>query len=616
MAFAGLGFIGVIGVMDLVTARGLDLDLFYLLCCGFVGWQSGTRAAVLTAGVAGFFLLVDAALGGTGAARWVVWGNPFLRMMAFAIVGWLAAEVGQRARSLERTVEERTASLRKEVEEHKETLGQLRDTLQLFRHLTENITEVFWVTDPSKSRLNYLSRGYERIWGREREAVYSSPEMWLEGIDEADRERVSRAMRTKQIDGQYDEEYRVVRPDGSFCWVHDRAFPVKNEKGEVFRLVGITQDITESKRSQQLLQAQRDVGVALSLTSDLTSALEGLLEAVTKLEGIDCGGVYLVDGATKALSLEAHTGLAPELVSRVLWFEAGTSGHELGREWEKAHRAVTAAEGRSKKAASLYGIQVVGLEYRGEAMGLLALGSHADHEILPQTRVGLETIAAQAAGAIVRIRAERQIVEVSDREQARMGQDIHDGLCQQLVGAAFDSRSLQKALASEDRPESKLAERICALLDEAITESRRVARGLYPVRLETEGLAPALQELAARFGERFGVQASCDIEGTGYHCDVTTATHLYRIAQEAVNNSMKHSGARKISVRLAKTEEGLELEVADDGKGIGGPAPGAFGMGLHIMEYRARSLGGRLVVQSGPTGTTVACRVPLKGERA
>src|SRR5206468_8310580 len=105
------------------------------------------------------------------------------------------------------------------------------------------------------------------------------------------------------------EEYRIVRPDGSVRWVHDRAFPVKESNGAVGRIVGIAEDITERKRTEQLVQAERDMGMALSSTSDLHFALVRLLEIAMQLEGIDCGGVYLMNPETGELHLEAHRGL-------------------------------------------------------------------------------------------------------------------------------------------------------------------------------------------------------------------------------------------------------------------------------------------------------------------
>src|SRR5204862_2365981 len=146
---------------------------------------------------------------GSGMPGWVVFWNSLIRLLGFAVVGWLAAEVGRLTRSLERTVQERTGRLQSEVEEHKVTSARLRETLQLFRQVTENITEVFWVTDPAKSRLNYVSRGFERVWGQQRQAVYTNPATWLEGVYSADRQRVANATYTNQITGDYDEQYRV-----------------------------------------------------------------------------------------------------------------------------------------------------------------------------------------------------------------------------------------------------------------------------------------------------------------------------------------------------------------------------------------------------------------------
>ena len=211
-----------------------------------------------------------------------------------------------------------------------------------------------------------------------------------------------------------------------------------------------------------------------------------------------------------------------------------------------------------------------------------------------------------------RSRLERQILEISDREQARIGQDVHDGLCQQLIGIAFAANSLQQSLAAESRRELNVAQRISRLLDEAITESRRVCRGLYPVRLKTEGLAPALEELASSTRERHAVQCRCEVSARRFHCSMTTATHLYRIAQEGVNNALKHSGCRNLFIRLSSSDSGLELAIKDDGRGIEAAPERSPGMGLHIMDYRARSIGGSLRILGDSTGTVVTCRIPHK----
>jgi PAS domain S-box-containing protein len=217
---------------------------------------------------------------------------------------------------------------------------------------------------------------------------------------------------------------------------------------------------------------------------------------------------------------------------------------------------------------------------------------------------------AVATNITERFRLEKQILEISDREQARIGQDVHDGLCQQLVGAAFTANSLQQSLTAQARTEAVDARKICSLLDDAITESRRVARGLYPVLLKTEGLWPALVELARIATERFGIQCACMGSPEALKHDTTTDTHLYRIVQEAVNNAVKHSGARKISIRLTTGHTGVDMEVKDDGKGIMSAGQPRSGMGLYIMDYRARSIGAELRITSDTRGTLVSCRLP------
>lgn len=610
----GLGYICAVGMVDLLAARGMNFDFFYLLGCAFVGWAAGARSAALITLASGAFLYCDGLPpGDSGVPSWIAHWNLIIRLLGFGAVGWLAAEVGRLTRSLERTIQEKTGRLQSEMEEHKETAVRLRETLELFRQVTENITEVFWVTDPAKTRVNYVSRGFERVWGQPRQAIYTAPATWLDGVYADDRPRVVHATYTQQITGDYDEQYRVKRPDGTLCWVHDRAFPVRNERNEVYRIVGITEDITEHKRAEHLLEAQRDVGVALSITNDLNVALEQLLATATTLEGIDCGGVYLMNPETGALELEAHCGLSPEFVQKVVRYEADAPETWLVQEGRVRYPICSAqsnTEGCFWSGDGLRALALIPMRHEDQVLGALNLGSHVQDEIPLSIGVALETIAAQAAGAIARIRLERQILEISDREQARIGQDIHDGLCQQLIGMAFNANSLEQSLSSQDRPEAATAHKISLLLDEAITEARRVCRGLYPVRLKTEGLVPALEELSHMVTERYNLSCDCDVGTHRLLCDITTATHLYRIAQEAVNNAVKHSGASRIILRLSASEAGLELLVQDDGNGVN-PSPGRVGgMGLHIMDYRARSIGGKLQISNIGKGTSVVCRVP------
>lgn len=229
-----------------------------------------------------------------------------------------------------------------------------------------------------------------------------------------------------------------------------------------------------------------------------------------------------------------------------------------------------------------------------------------------------------SAGQVIRVvgvaeditdrrRLECEILEISDREQARLGQDLHDSLCQKLVSAAFDNNALKRRLATRELPETALVQQVSAVLDDAITEARTMARGLFPVQLETDGLHVALQQLAASVHARFAIDCEARCDEAVVVPDNAFATHLYRIAQEAVSNAVKHAKATKISIQLERAGGFIELRVTDNGVGIPLRAKTKTGLGLHTMEYRARTIRGTLNVSPGPSGgTIVSCRVPQR----
>ena len=159
---------------------------------------------MLTVLTAGTFLVWEEIRVGHGLSPvWVLYWNTVIRLAGFGAAGWLASETARLMRHLERTAEQRTRRLENEVEEHKATATRLREALELFKQVTENITEVFWVSDPAKSRINYVSVGYERVWGQPRQTVYANPNAWLEAIHPEDRQRVIDANSTRQTTGQY-----------------------------------------------------------------------------------------------------------------------------------------------------------------------------------------------------------------------------------------------------------------------------------------------------------------------------------------------------------------------------------------------------------------------------
>jgi signal transduction histidine kinase len=227
-----------------------------------------------------------------------------------------------------------------------------------------------------------------------------------------------------------------------------------------------------------------------------------------------------------------------------------------------------------------------------------------------EERVRIRTVALTEEIA-ERERLEREILEAGEGERRRIGRDLHDSLGQLLTGTALAGQVLHEKLAARESGEAGDAARIVSLVEEAIELTRGLARGLDPVEIAAGGLPQGLRELAARTSELMGTRCEYQGEESVVIEDSIAATHLYRIAQEAIHNAIKHGHAALIAVALEQSGERLRLTVRDDGAGVPDPPPLRAGMGLRIMARRAQMIGGTLEVRrSAPRGTLVTCEVP------
>jgi PAS domain S-box-containing protein len=1069
-----LALIVLFTALDLFTPLQVVFTLFYALVVALASWAAGRRVGAAVAVIGALAASVDEWINWNSSADhvdfWMPCWNTGVRCGIFLFISQLSATVRGLTDTLEQRVRLRTAELEKEIGNRAESEARLQESALRFRQLAESIAAVFWMSNPDRGQILYVSPAYERVWGRPCQSLYDSPPAWRETIHPEDRERVVADILARQVSGRYDEEYRIERPDGQVRWVRDRAFPIRDEAGKVIRIAGIAEDITEQKtaeaalrdsenRYRSLVEAARDVifttsnehtitslnaafetmtgwrreewigrsfvelvlpedlplavamsahvalgesmpvfevrvrtkpggfvvaqvsgtpqfkdgkvlgglGIARDITEGkqrqeelqtqakvLESMAEGLVvtdgqglvvlinpaarklwgyapeelkgrhvtvlsplpetqakeffstilkevesrgmwsgefenvskegrrfftqAVITRLEsggrtllvslqqdvtekrraeerlrtqgqvlnnmtegvvlvdenGVICltnpgldaqfgcergelvgkpvtvllrdqsaesgqrvaeitnhanthgmwhgelpnrrkdgslfvsevrmsrleiGGKPFVIGvgqditerkqaeqrlhealelnrtmiAASALGISAYKAsgqcvFANEALSRITngrveqhlkqnfrrlesWQRCGLLGladealrqnqvksaeirmvTSFGKEvWGEFYLAPFVSGGEShllcmmndtsdrKRAeetlqtqgrvldSMFEGVSLVdeqgvirltnpaldamfGYE-RGELLGkhVTVLNNYAPEE---NARIAADIIERVTThGAFVgefqnrrkdgtpfacearicalntgdkrffvsvqqditeRKRLESQILEVSDREQARIGQDLHDGLCQELVSAGFDINQLEQRLAALSLPETKIAGQIAAIVDAAITEARAIARGLFPVQLEADGLSAALQELAANVSARSRVDCRAHCPGPALVRDNAVATHLYRIAQEAVSNALKHSQAKSISIRLSTVDDRIELSVADDGIGISTPPQSVNGMGLHIMNYRARTIGGTLSIGRAPAsgGTVVCCCAP------
>jgi PAS domain S-box-containing protein len=898
--------------------------------------------------------------------------------------------------------------LKKQHEQLQRQNEALQESEERFRQLAENIREVFWMTDTRKNEVIYVSPGYEAIWGRSCRSLYESARDWVEAIHREDRERILQAALEKQVLGDYDEVYRIVRPDGSIRWIHDRAFPVRNEGGEVYRVTGIAEDITERKMAERRLEARNDVIKALAMCGTLREASEKILESIGKCLDWDIGAFWEVEGEAKALRcltlwrsdeqqaqefvdaienksygmgeefpgqiwklgrpvwrpnadeetsfvyprapIAARCGLRgafgfpvlvrEEVVGVIEFFSrqirepdkallemVSALGNQIGqfirrkhaeealREAEENYRSIyenaiegifqTTPEGRYLSAnpalARMLGygspeeliesISDIGgqmcvraesrlelkrrLEAEGEVRGFenqirrrdgstiwisvnahivrdadgkvvyyegtsqdvterkraeealresearLARLAHAVEstaemicitdmedrftfanpaflkgygyteaeilgktpavlfspqnpaallgEILKGTRaggwngevidrrkdgtdfpislgtsqirnsegevIGLIGVArditerkraevvlreseekfrtlfesapigmalhdargkyvqtnqayqrmlgytdeelrrlsvrrithpddvgegqrffeefrdgkreqcerekrylhkdghlvwAHASASALRNnkgeliyiismvediterkQLEQEVIETSANERRRVGHELHDGLGQYLAGIAFKAKALEQSLVAESLPHGAEAKELAALVSNAISQTRSLARGLDPIEVETIGLQAALQNLAVETQKFFNVSCRFQCSENVPEVDPQVSLALYRMVQEAIHNGITHGDARSIGIELRMDGSNLCLRVQDDGTGFQAEESRRGGIGLRVMQYRARSIGGSLQVNSQPQrGTEVNCVVP------
>jgi PAS domain S-box-containing protein len=234
--------------------------------------------------------------------------------------------------------------------------------------------------------------------------------------------------------------------------------------------------------------------------------------------------------------------------------------------------------------------------------------------VTPLTMNGSEHWLAVLNDVTERKQLEREIIEIANREQQRIGSDLHDGLGQDLTGIALMLKGVVSQLRREGSSAHGDVEEVIGLVNNAIDNTRTLARGLSPVGTGRGDLGAAIEALGARMGERFGIHVSYDLDfDEPLRLSETAAAHVYRIVQEALTNGVRHSAADEIAIRLKTSDGELHLRVDDNGRGFAlTPSNHPDGLGLKIMRYRAQMLGGDLVIESAPNGgTSVRCSCPL-----
>lgn len=455
-----------------------------------------------------------------------------------------------------------------------------------YRALVEQVPAVVFMAELDRGvGQAYVNPQIEAALGYSQQEWLEDPVRWYSRIHPDDKERWSTEAAEMFLSGKpLRSAYRVIARDGRVLWFHCEAKMMRHVDGSPSFIHGVGFDITELKRAQEALQEERNV---LFTILDTVGALVVVLDPE--------GRVVRFNRAC-----EQTTGYSfSEIKGQHIWDLFLTSD-------EVDNFKAIFFDSCSDHTPRDYEGQWVTRE------GLPRLIAWSCTVLVGEKGVPTHVIVT-GIDVTERKRLERAILEISTREQRRIGQDLHDGLGQHLTGIAFMSKVLEQKLSERNLPEADEAAKIVRLVNEAINKTRELSRGLLPVVSEAHGLMTALTQMAAEVEDLFQISCSCRCEDPVLIPDVSKATHLYHIAQEAANNAIKHGKAERVVISLfAKNSEGT-LIVQDNGTGIGGIASNHTGMGLNIMSYRARMIGGSLDVLRNPSGgTIVRCDFPIR----
>jgi PAS domain S-box-containing protein len=431
----------------------------------------------------------------------------------------------------------------------------------------------------------YVNPQIEAALGYSQQEWLEDPVRWYSRIHPDDKQRWSAEAAEMFLSGKpLRSAYRVIARDGRTLWFHCEAKMMRHADGSPSFIHGVGFDITELKRAQEALGEERNV---LSTILDTVGALVVVLDPE--------GCIVRFNRAC-----EQTTGYSfSEIRGKHVWDLCLTSD-ETDNFRAMFHDSCLEGTPRDYEGRWVT---------RDGSPRLIAWSC----TVLAGEKGSPQQIIVTGIDVTERKRLEKAILEISAREQRRIGQDLHDGLGQHLTGIAFMSKVLEQKLSEKKLPEADEAEKIVRLVNEAIHKTRELSRGLLPVVSEAYGLMTALKQMAAEVEDLFRISCSCRCEQPVLIPDVSEATHLYHIAQEAANNAIKHGKAQRIIISLfAKNGEGT-LIVQDNGRGIGDASSNHNGIGLNIMGYRARMIGGSLGVRQNPSGgTIVTCEFPIR----
>jgi PAS domain S-box-containing protein len=488
-------------------------------------------------------------------------------------------------------------SVVRDITESKQAQEALQDSEERFRQLADNIREVFWMSTIDKGTIIYVSPAYEEIWGQPCSSLYASPRNWIEAIHPDDRKDVAESALTKQVTGEYDEVYRIIRPDGSIRWIQDRAFPIRDASGNIYRIVGIADDITKRKEAWDALgesEARKRAIMQASLDGIITIDHEG------RMVELNSAAERIFGQSQSKLIGENILGVIP--TSFKPWFKNGLTNSFAGVKGPIQGSRIEMPALRTDGSHFFAEFTITQIRLLGHPMFTLYIRDITKHK---------------NAEAELRSLPQR-IIKAQEDERSRIARELHDGINQMIASVKMRLRRVEDSLPDLKPAAREILRRCDHLLVNVLEENRRIAHNLRPAELDQLGLAAACGSFCNEVQLRTHLKFQYRFIPSNQRLSPALELNLFRIVQEAITNIEKYARAKSVKLQIQFVKNSLVMKIQDDGKGFDAKklkdrGTMLHGLGLTNMRERALSLGGTCKIESLPgLGTTIIVRVPVK----
>ncbi len=472
-----------------------------------------------------------------------------------------------------------------DITEHKQAEQALIESEVRFRAIFEQAVVGVGLVDFTTGRFVDVNRRFCTILGRSRkDMVKIAFDEIIHPDDHAKNHHLHKQLKAAKS-SEFQVEQRYVRPNGSVVWVNLNASLLSTMSGRPNQMLAMVEDITSRKLAEA--NYRRELGFNEILASH-TSAIIILLDRHGNLIHANEATLQMLGYKRKDL-----VGKQPP------WKSDFMEAAEKARS-QKRFKEMLAGNNIASREVTL-----IGKDHKRHVVALSSI-------ITRTPEGGVDRIIVTGTDLTERNRLQKEILKISEQEQARIGHNLHDGVGQTMTGVSSLIEALESELTGDQRAS---AARIHHLIQEAIQEVRRMSHSLSPASVKNRGLGGALHLLAETIRTNHRTACTCEVNPDIKIEDSEKETHIYRIAQEAANNALRHGhpSSIKLSLQLLGENEAV-LKIEDNGTGLSKRTPDHTGIGLRVMDYRANLIDGSLTIKSRARGgVSVACRFPYGG---